>query len=264
LQGTVGIYFLGTAGCGKSTLTAAAADWLARNGYTVQTVNLDPGADILPYEPGVDVRDWITLGDVMEEYGLGPNGAQVVAADMMALYKKRIVDDLSLGQTQYVLFDTPGQLELFSFREASRELVHGLLPDTSFLVYLIDPFNARTPSGYVSQVMLSNLSKLRFHVPSLEVISKSDMVSPDLMVHLDRWQEYPDNLMDELLLETSGGRSMAPELSIGLFRAMDDLALFSNHVKVSAKNGTGLESIYQTVQLVYGGGEDLEEGTSGE
>ncbi len=264
MQTTVGIYFLGTAGCGKSTLTAAAADWFAGSGYNVQTVNLDPGADMLPYDPGVDVRDWITLGDVMEEYGLGPNGAQVVAADMMALYRKRIVEDLAVGQAQYILFDTPGQMELFSFRESSRELVHGLLPASSYIVHLIDPFNARTPSGFVSQIMLANLSKLRFQVPALEVISKSDMMTPDLVTHLDRWQEYPDSLMDELIRESSQGTSMGPELSIGLFRAMEDLGLFSDRIKVSAKNGMGIEKIYQTVQLTYGGGEDLEEGTSGE
>jgi ribosomal protein S18 acetylase RimI-like enzyme len=29
------------------------------------TVNLDPGAENLPYEPDVDIRDWISLEEVI-------------------------------------------------------------------------------------------------------------------------------------------------------------------------------------------------------
>jgi hypothetical protein len=70
--------------------------------------------------------------------------------------------------------------------------------------------------------------------------------------------------MDELVKESSAGSNMGPGLSIELFKSMEDLGLFSNHVSVSARNGMGIEKIYQNIQLTYGGGEDLEEGTSGE
>jgi GTPase SAR1 family protein len=258
MQSTVYIYIIGTAGCGKSTFTATAANWLSEMGFVTQTVNLDPGADALPYEPGVDVRDWMTLGDVMEEYGLGPNGAQVVAAGMVALYKKKIIEELAEGEAQYVLIDTPGQLELFSFRESAREIVHGISPDNSYLLYLIDPFNARTPTGYISQIMLANLSKLRFQIPTLEVISKGDMIQPELLEQIKRWQDYPDHLLDDAMEESSGKVNMSGELSIGLFKAMEELGLFSTHMIVSAQNKDGMERIYQTIQLTYGGGEDRE------
>jgi GTPase SAR1 family protein len=258
MQQSIIVYILGTAGCGKSTFTAAAANKLNEMGFSVQTVNLDPGADALPYEPGVDVRDWLTLGDVMEEYGLGPNGAQVVAADMVALYKKKVIEELAIGETQYILIDTPGQLELFSFRESAREIVHGILPENSYLLYLIDPFNARTPSGYISQVMLANLSKLRFQIPTIEVISKGDMIQPDLMKQIQRWQDFPDHLLDDAQEEASEKGSMSNELAIGLFRSMEELGLLTSHEIVSAKNGDGIENIYQTIQLTFGGGEDLE------
>ncbi|MGA1794044.1 MAG: ATP/GTP-binding protein [Thermoplasmatota archaeon] len=256
MQPTVIVYILGTAGCGKSTFTAGAANWLAENGFSVKTVNLDPGADMLPYEPTIDVRDWLTLADVMEQYGLGPNGAQVVAADMVALYRSKIIDELDVGETQYVIVDTPGQLELFAFRESSKEIVNGLLPDTSVFLFLIDPFNARTPSGYVSQVMLANLCKLRFSIPTIELISKGDMVDPGLRNLLDQWQEYPDHLYDEMVKEASGRPSMWNEFNIGLLRSMEDLGLLLPHSIVSAAEMEGFERIYQTIQLHFGGGED--------
>lgn len=250
------LYMIGTAGCGKSTLTASMGQWLAGNGYTVNTLNLDPGADVLPYEPDVDVRDWITLGDVMEEYGLGPNGAQVVAADMIALYKKRIIEEIDQGEYHYLLIDTPGQLELFSFREATRDIVRSLRPGGSALIYLIDPFNARFPSGYISQLMLANLSKLRFQLPSIEVLAKYDMVDPPIKERLDRWQTYPEQLLNDLLEESSTSADLGPELSVGMFRSLESMDLFSSHVPVSARNGDGMERIVQTVQLMFGGGEN--------
>jgi len=256
MDGPVGIYILGTAGCGKSTLAASLARWMEEGGYPFQLVNLDPGADASPYEPDVDVRDWMTLADIMDEYELGPNGAQIVAADMLALYSSRIRSSLDLDEGRYIIFDTPGQMELFTFREASRELVRNLVKN-SMLVYLVDPFNARTPSGFTSQLMLSALARLRFLVPSLEILSKSDMAEPSVMENIRRWQEFPDQLMADLIEESDSNPSLSNELGIGIFRAMDDLGIASSLFPVSAVKGEGMERIYEVAQLTFGGGEDL-------
>lgn len=79
------IYFIGTAGSGKSTLAHNFNQWMKLRGLDTIIVNLDPGAENLPYEPDVDIRDWISLEDVMKTYELGPNGAQIACADMIAL-----------------------------------------------------------------------------------------------------------------------------------------------------------------------------------
>ena len=50
----------------------------------VAVVNLDPGALKLPYSPDVDVRNYVDVGNIMEKYGLGPNGALIMAADLIA------------------------------------------------------------------------------------------------------------------------------------------------------------------------------------
>jgi GTPase SAR1 family protein len=254
----VSLFNIGTAGCGKSTLTWAMGEWMRGNDYTCALVNLDPGADALPYEPDIDVREWITTGDIMDEYGLGPNGAQIVAADMLALHLNKVVQGIDSERTQYVIFDTPGQIELFAFRESSREFIRRLFPDRSYLVYLIDPFNARTPSGFISQLMLASLAKLRFAVPCQEVISKADMVEPDLARLIDGWIGHPDNLFDSALAESGGDGEMNVELGIELYKVLDNLSLFSSLQWISAREVNGLEKIYQTIQLTYGAGEDLQ------
>ena len=140
------LYFVGTAGSGKSTLTNSFQLWLNNQGFDAVTVNLDPGADSLGYTPDVDVRDWIKLSEVMAEYGLGPNGAQIAAADMMALNIKEISQVVAGFDTDYVLIDTPGQIELFTFRQSSRVVVEELSGEMAMLAFLFDPALARVPN----------------------------------------------------------------------------------------------------------------------
>ena len=78
------VFIIGTAGSGKSLLTASFSEWLKMSKQNVTVVNLDPGALKLPYSPDVDVRNYVNVGDLMEKYGLGPNGALIMAADLIA------------------------------------------------------------------------------------------------------------------------------------------------------------------------------------
>ena len=114
----ISIFFAGTAGAGKSTLVGTFQRWMDENGYHALTVNLDPGAEVLAYDADLDVREWVVLRQIMEEYNLGPNGAQIVAADMMALQSQDIAFAVAEMEADYVLFDVPGQLELFAFRSS--------------------------------------------------------------------------------------------------------------------------------------------------
>ncbi len=77
------IFVLGTAGSGKSELTGVFTRWLELQGENAMAVNLDPGAISIPYSANVDVRDYIRVESLMEEYGLGPNGGLMLASEMM-------------------------------------------------------------------------------------------------------------------------------------------------------------------------------------
>ena len=78
-------YIIGPAGSGKTTLVATTYNHLSANynSLRVITVNLDPGVRNLPYTPDVDIRDYIVLEEVMDKYGLGPNGGLVAATDLI-------------------------------------------------------------------------------------------------------------------------------------------------------------------------------------
>ena len=173
------LYFIGTAGSGKSAMTEAFQNWLMSQKLDAITMNLDPGADALPYEPEIDVRDWVRLKDVMEEQGLGPNGAQILCADLVALNIKEISQVMDKVEPDYFLIDTPGQMELFTFRESSRVIVDAFGPDDSVLVYLNDPALVKRPSGLVSSILLSATTQFRHMLPFINVLAKTDLLTEE-------------------------------------------------------------------------------------
>ena len=78
------LFIVGTAGAGKSSLVTSFQRWSRFLETEVIAVNLDPGAERVHYDAEFDVRDLISLSEVMDEYDLGPNGAQILAADLVA------------------------------------------------------------------------------------------------------------------------------------------------------------------------------------
>lgn len=67
----------GPAGAGKSTFCNALITHAQTMNRQVHLVNLDPAADKFEYKPVLDIRDLISLEDVMEELEFGPNGGLV-------------------------------------------------------------------------------------------------------------------------------------------------------------------------------------------
>jgi GTPase SAR1 family protein len=65
---------IGPPGAGKTTYCNGMQQYLGLLGRKVAVVNLDPANDALPYECAVDVRELVSLEEVQEETGLGPNG----------------------------------------------------------------------------------------------------------------------------------------------------------------------------------------------
>ena len=161
------LFVVGTAGAGKSTLVTAFQRWSRFLEVDVLAVNLDPGAERVHYDTEYDVRDLVSLSDVMDEYDLGPNGAQILAADLVAAQAYDIQDELDGLSGDLLIIDTPGQVELFAFREASNHLVEVLGQDRSALIFLFDPMLSRSASGFVSQMLLSNIVHFRLGQPFL-------------------------------------------------------------------------------------------------
>ena len=107
------LFVVGTAGAGKSSLVTAFQRWSRFIETDVLAINLDPGAERVHYDAEFDVRDIISLTEVMGEYDLGPNGAQILAADLLAAQAIDVADELDGLSGDLMIVDTPGQVELF-------------------------------------------------------------------------------------------------------------------------------------------------------
>ncbi|KAE8725767.1 Detected protein of confused Function [Hibiscus syriacus] len=80
------------------------------------------------YECAVNIEDLIKLGDVMTEHSLGPNGGLVYCMD----YLEKNIDWLQsklepLLKEHYLLFDFPGQVELFFLHSNAKNVVMKLI-----------------------------------------------------------------------------------------------------------------------------------------
>lgn len=249
------LYFVGTAGSGKSTLTDTFGQWLKNEGGDCISVNLDPGCDSLPYEPDVDVRDWIRISEIMAEYSLGPNGAQVLAADMLALNIGEVVDVINGFDTDYVLIDTPGQLELFAFRQSSKTVVDALGTDASMLAYLLDPILVRNPNGLVTSLLLSLTVQFRISLPMMSILAKADLLSEQEADAVRAWSSDPQALWGALCDESIDAQT---QISLEFLQAIDTVGAAMEVSLVSSETHEGLADIYSAVQLALEGGEDIE------
>jgi len=248
------VYFIGTAGSGKSTLTHVFKQWMNQCGNDAVTVNLDPGAENLPYVPDIDIRDWISLKEIMDSYELGPNGAQIACADMIALNTDDIKKSIESFKTDYILIDTPGQLELFVFREAGKFIVKFLNPNRSIVAYLLDPALAKTASGFVSQLLLSINTSFRLGLPQVNILSKADILSDEELEIIKRWSNSPEALEDSINKENASvHREMSEKISNIIKEFQDEIKLYPT----GKENLQGIEDLYSAIQLIFEGGEDI-------
>jgi hypothetical protein len=249
------LYFMGTAGSGKTTLTYAFQLWMNQAGYDSITVNLDPGAERIPYPADVDVRDWVSLPEVMDRYSLGPNGAQIICADMLALNAVKIKEAMDEFKADYFLIDTPGQVELFAYRDASKTVIETFGERDSMIAFLIDPALAKTPTGFISLALLSCSIQFRLELPTVNVLSKVDLLDEDEKEKIIRWSQEGEELQRALMESPT---TMQTQMSYELFKVLESSGAFRGLTPVSSESLFGMEDLYNAVQQIFFGGEDLE------
>src|ERR687883_158226 len=170
------IFITGTAGSGKSLLTSRLLQWYKDNNVFPISLNLDPGAINLPYEPDVDVRNYIDITTLMESYGLGPNGSLVMASDMIATKIDELQKEVDELNPDYVIADTPGQIELFAYRASGPYFVANFHADNKATIFAFDGMLVSSPINFVSVSLLASSVKLRLKMTQINVLTKRDLV----------------------------------------------------------------------------------------
>lgn len=207
---------IGPPGSGKSTYCNGCSQFFSAIGRHSQIVNMDPANDSLPYPCSVDIRDFITLEEIMNEQQLGPNGGLMYAMesldqsiDLFILQIKALIVD----EKAYLVFDCPGQVELFTHHSSLFKIFKKLEKELSMrfcVVNLIDCYYLTSPSQYVSILLLALRSMLMMDLPHINVFSKIDMIKSygELPFKLDYYTEVQnlDYLIPYIEKETSGSQ----------------------------------------------------------
>jgi len=246
------VFIIGTAGSGKSLLTAAFNEWLKVGKQKTATLNLDPGVLTLPYVPDIDIRDYINISELMEKYELGPNGALVMAADLIAEEAERLGREIEDLKSDVVIVDTPGQMELFAFRASGPYIANELTREPKAIVYLFDAVFSFNPLNYVSNLFLSAAVYNRFFVPQLHVLSKCDLLPPEEANRIVDWSANPRALEAVIEEKLSGTRRL---LSRDMMHAIYRLGLRFLLIPISAKTNEGLVNLNTALERILAGGE---------
>jgi len=245
------VFIIGTAGSGKSLFTASFSEWLKMSRQDVAVVNFDPGALKLPYSPDVDIRNYVDVGDLMEKYGLGPNGAMIVAADLIADEIENITKDIEAANADLVLVDTPGQMELFAFRASGPYIVNELTKEPKAVVYLFDAVFSINPVNYVSNMFLSTAVYNRFFQPQVHVLSKCDLLPKKDADKIADWSANL-NLLEDAINELEGEKRL---FTRNMVRAISKLGLRFMLIPISGKTNQGMNNFNTTLERILTGGE---------
>lgn len=246
------MFILGTAGSGKSSLTAALYEWLRDQGQSSMTVNLDPAAVALPYDPDVDIRESVDYDRVMAQMGLGPNAALIKSVREVARNIDELRREVESSGVDFALVDTPGQLELFAFRNEGRLICENLAPPPKGSLFLFDPEFCGTPRTFVVDMFLAASVYLSLSLPMILVLSKSDTVAMKELKKIVGWIDEEEAFILEV--ENSlKGREL--DMSLEVANAVHSLASQFPMIPVSATEFKGLTQLLALATRMLGEGE---------
>lgn len=237
---------LGTAGSGKSALTATFGKWIKRNtDRSVAYINLDPGSDYVPFEPDFDIREHFTIAQIMRDENFGPNGAMIRASELLSEKATVFAKAINKIKADVRLVDTPGQMEVFLFHGGPE--ITKLMRGVTISLFLNDAKITEKVTGLILTRLLGLSTSLRLGVPAVSVINKIDLVG-DKLADIDRLLTNYELLKDRVVKESSG---VMIDLTLSLSKTLPELLPAARLVKVSAKTGEGMAELYDIVHEIF-------------
>lgn len=250
---------LGMAGSGKTTLVDALSAWLdddnespspppASDSHSTPPsgsyiVNLDPAVLSLPYEPNVDIRDTLKFKDVMRDYSLGPNGAIITSLNMYATRFDQVLTlvERRSKEVELVLFDTPGQIETFTWSASGAIITDTLafsLP--TVVLFVVDTERSRSAMTFVSNMLYACSVMYKTNLPMVIVFNKTDVVSCKFaQAWMDDFDAFDAALKEDNFVGTLA-RSMA--------MALEEFYKNMTSVGVSAVTGEGMDELIRAIR----------------
>ena len=248
------IFVSGTAGAGKSLLTSKLYEYYTKNGAFAAVLNLDPGVENLPYTCDIDVRDFVDYVSIMQQYDLGPNGALIMANDLIASKVDDIKNEVDRVNPDYLIVDTPGQIELFAYRSSGPFLVENISSEEKTNIFLFDGALINTPVNFVSIALLATSIRLRLNLPTVNVLTKTDLIGAKLKETL-QWTTSLSTLENAIGKEADGDTYT---LTTNILRGLNLGGFAQGLIPISNVTGDGFVNLEGALSRILNLGEEVE------
>lgn len=198
-----GVLVMGPAGAGKTTFCAALIEHLRANRRSCFYVNLDPAASEFTFEPDLDIKDLISLEDVMEEMSYGPNGGLIYCFEFLLENMDFLTQPLEQVTEEYlIIIDMPGQIELYThipvLPNLVKHLMRGSLNINMCAAYLLEGTFVMDKPKFFSGTLSAMSAMLMLEMPHVNILSKMDMVKGNIKRRdLKRFLDPDVHLLDE-------------------------------------------------------------------
>jgi len=235
---------IGMAGAGKTSFVQRLNSFLHAKEQNPYVINLDPAVHEVPYPCNIDIRDTVNYKEVMKQYSLGPNGAIMTSLNLFSTKFNQIIElvEKRSSECKYVLIDTPGQIEVFTW-SASGQIITESLASTfpSIVVYVMDTSKSVNPITFMSNMLYACSILYKSKLPFIIVMNKNDIVHHSFV---GEWITNFDSFQNALENETSYMSNLTRSLSLVLDEFYENI----NFVGVSSTTGSGFSDFFEAVK----------------
>ncbi|CAI9100330.1 OLC1v1037304C1 [Oldenlandia corymbosa var. corymbosa] len=238
------IIVIGMAGSGKTTFMHRLVCHTMASNLRGYVVNLDPAAMALPYAANIDIRDTVRYREEMNGSNLGPNGGILASLHLFSTKFDEVVSVIEnrADQLDYVLVDTPGQIEIFTWSASGAIITEGFASTfPTVIAYVVDTPRSTNPATFMSNLLYACRLLYKTRLPLIFAFNKTDVAQHQFALE---WMQNFELLQAALDSDDSYTSTVSRSQSLALEKFYKNL----RSVGVSAVSGAGMDVFFRAVE----------------